>query len=71
MKSIGGWMVIFGLGSFVLGLIGYEFTLLMWVDNWGSAVGWIIRGALVVVGGLLWFTGNNEETANLQESDIA
>lgn len=71
MKTIGGWLVIFGLGSFVLGLIGYEFTLMMWVDNWGSAVGWIIRGAMIVIGSVLWFTGNNEQPAELQETDVA
>lgn len=71
MKSIGGWMVIFGAGSFVLGFIGYEFTLLMWIDNWGPAVGLIIRLALIVIGSALWLSGSDEEPANLQESDVA
>lgn len=71
MKSIGGWMFIFGAGSVLLGFVGYEFTLLMWIDNWGPTVGWIIRGALIVVGGALWLMGDNEDSVNMQESDPA
>ena len=71
MKNIGGIMVLFGAGSFVLGLIGYEFSLMMWVDNWGTAVGHVIRGALIVVGGALWFVGNKAELDQVQESDAA
>ena len=59
MKSLGGLMFLFGAGSMVLGLVGYEFTLLMWVDNWGPTVGWIIRIALAVVGGALWLFGED------------
>jgi hypothetical protein len=63
MKSIGWLLVILGAGSFVLNLIGYEFELLMWIDNWGVEVGWAIRGAMVVVGGGLLFLGMKSEAA--------
>ena len=68
MKSIGGLMVVFGAGSIVLGLIGMEFSLLMWVDNWGPTVGWAIRGTLIVVGALLWLLGPDYEASQLEES---
>lgn len=71
MKNIGGLMVLFGAGSFVLGLIGYEFSLLMWIDNWGTTVGYVIRGALIVVGGALWLMGANAESGQSQESEVA
>ena len=71
MKSIGGWMVLFGVGSFVLGLIGYEFSLLMWIDNWGTTMGYVIRGALVVIGGALWLMGDKAESGQSQESEVA
>ena len=71
MKNIGGLMVLFGAGSLVLGLIGYEFSLMMWVDNWGTTVGYVIRGALIVVGGVLWFMGDNGESGQAQETDAA
>ena len=63
MKNIGGLMVLFGAGSMVLGLIGYEFTWMMWVDNWGTTVGWIIRSALIAVGALLWFMDSGDDVA--------
>jgi len=71
MKNIGGMMVLFGAGSFVLGLIGYEFSLLAWVDNWGTAVGYVIRGALIVIGGTLWLMGDKAESGQPQESEVA
>jgi hypothetical protein len=68
MKNLGGLMVLFGAGSILLGFFGYEFTLLMWIDTWGPAVGWIIRGALIVVGAALWLVGNKAES-EVQTSD--
>ena len=63
MKSIGGLMLLLGLGSFVLHFMHMEFKLLSWVDNWGADVGVGIRIALIVVGGILWFLGNKREKA--------
>lgn len=63
MKSIGWLLVILGTGSFVLNLIGMEFKYLMWIDNWGVEAGWAIRGAMVVVGGVLVFLGMKSEAA--------
>ena len=71
MKNFGGLMVLFGGGSILLGLIGYEFSLMMWVDNWGPGVGWTIRAALIVVGAVLWLKGGGEEDAQLEDSDAA
>lgn len=55
MRSIGSILLFLGAGSAVLHFIGYEFKLLMWIDNWGETVGWVIRGAMVVAGGALMF----------------
>jgi len=71
MKNIGGLMVLFGAGSIVLGFVGYEFTLMMWVDIWGPAVGWIIRIALIIVGGFLWLQGEDVQEEQFEESDAA
>jgi hypothetical protein len=64
-------MVLFGAGSIVLGLVGYEFSLMMWVDNWGPGVGWGIRGALIVVGAVLWLQSSKTEDVQYEESDAA
>lgn len=71
MKELGGFMVLFGAGSMILGFVGYEFTLLMWVDNWGLTVGWVIRGALIVLGGILWLMGNKAEVDAVEKSGVA
>lgn len=58
MKSIGGWLIVLGLGSFVLQWLGYDFRLLSWVDNWGSTIGLVIRLSCVVVGIALCVLGS-------------
>jgi hypothetical protein len=66
MKNIGSLLLFFGVGSIVLNQIGYEFSLLMWIDNWGETVGWAIRGGMIVIGGVLLFlalTGAAKEDA--------
>ena len=55
-------MVLFGAGSFILNMLGREFTLLMWIDNWGPTMGLVIRIGLVVVGGALWYMGSKQNT---------
>ena len=60
MKSIGGLLFFFGLGSIVLNLMGMEFKLLMWIDNWGVQAGWFIRGGMALVGGALWLLGKRK-----------
>ena len=63
MKQIGSLLLFLGVGTIVLNLIGYEFRILMWIDNWGETVGWAIRAALIVGGGVLWFLGDRAEKA--------
>lgn len=71
MKNIGGLLVLFGAGSIVLNFVGYEFSLMMWVDNWGPGVGWAIRGVLIVLGAILWLQGSKSEGIQVEESDPA
>lgn len=63
MKSLGGTLFFFGVGSCILHFLNMEFILLMWVDLWGPTIGWIIRGILIVAGGILWLIGKNREEA--------
>jgi len=70
MKQTGIYFMIGGIGSILLNLIGYEFVLLMWVDNWGPTVGWAIRGAAIVIGAVLFFLGSKEEDS-LESEDLA
>jgi hypothetical protein len=64
MKSFGSLLLFFGIGSIVLNVVGYEFSLLMWIDNWGEMAGWAIRGTMIIAGGALYFlypTGEQKE----------
>lgn len=64
MKSIGFYLFFFGIGSILLNQFGYEFSILMWIDNWGVTVGWAIRLSAVFIGGLLWLIGSRAERAS-------
>lgn len=50
MGKLGIWLLIFGVGSFLLNMAGMEFRLLMWIDLWGPTVGTFIRVGLIVAG---------------------
>ena len=68
MRQFGIYVLIFGAGSMLLNLFGYEFRLLSWIDNWGEGVGWGIRIGLIVLGAILFFLGKpNEEGEALDE----
>ena len=61
MKSFGSLLLFFGIGSIVLNLASYEFSFLMWIDNWGEMAGWAIRGTMIVAGGVLYFLSSTDE----------
>jgi hypothetical protein len=67
MKSFGSLLLFLGIGSSALYLIDYEFSLLMWIENWGETVAWGIRGGMFVVGVGLYFLSPSGE----QEEDSA
>lgn len=58
MKLMGGLLLFFGLGSIILYFLEMQFTLMQWVDNWGSETGWAIRVGMAVVGAILFFIGS-------------
>ena len=57
LQSFGIFLATMGIGSIALNQFGYELNLLSWIDNWGLTTGWTIRGAMIVIGGGLWFLG--------------
>ena len=50
MSSLGWYLIMFGVGSGLMSLFSYEFTLLMWIDTWGDGFAWLIRGAFILAG---------------------
>jgi hypothetical protein len=57
ISTIGAVIAIYGITSSVLLFIGYTMRLLVWVDQWGSAAGWIIRAVLIAAGVVMYITG--------------
>ena len=59
MRKIGMYLAIFGLGSMVLSFLDRNFIIMMWIDKWGETTGWIIRGAFIVLGIILFVLGGS------------
>jgi len=69
MRSLGGLMVLLGAGSFILNMLDRQFTLLMWIDNWGPTVGIAIRVGLILLGVLLFIASGSSDKS--EEEDEA
>ncbi len=61
MKNVGSIFLFIGIASIGMIFVDYSFEYLMWIDNWGNTVGWIIRVAIIIVGGGLYFVGGKSE----------
>ena len=53
MRSLGVWLIIFAVGSFVLPMLGMQFILLAWIGMWGPTVALLIQGGMLALGILL------------------
>lgn len=73
INQIGSIMAIFGILAIVLGYMDSVPALLAWIYNWGEDTAWIIKIALTVVGGILWFVSRqklaNQELASSENSE--
>ena len=64
MASLGGYLILFGVGSGLLSFFDYELSLLMWVGSWGDGFAWLIRGAFILTGmALISREANKRQTA--------
>ncbi|MDY7395921.1 hypothetical protein UMM65_11750 [Aureibaculum sp. 2210JD6-5] len=71
MSKLGGYIAIFGVASIILSFFNYNLRILMWIDSWGTTVGWIIRIGLIVLGAALFFLGarDTEEEPEVQQPE--
>lgn len=70
VRSAGYVLLIIGLGSAVLYLIGFNIKFLVWIDMWGEEVGWIIRAGIILFGVFLHFVGGLMEEEPCGGSEI-
>ena len=61
MKELGLGLFIIGLVSLIIPFLGMKFMFLTWIDQWGPAVSWLIRGGATVVGLILYLSYRNRE----------
>lgn len=66
LSSFGALLVLIGVVSSILQLIGYELRILGPLNSAGPAVAWGTRIGLIVLGGVLFFLG--PKTAESPES---
>ena len=64
MQNIGSTLAILGILAIFLDFFNRVPKVLAWIYNWGDGVAWGIKIALVVVGGVLWLIGRNQEAAH-------
>jgi len=57
LSSIGLFIAIAGIASIILSFFNYNLQILIWIDTWGTAIGWVIRIALIVIGTGLFILG--------------
>lgn len=60
MTGWGAFLIIMAVLSAIMPRLGLQFLLLMWIDNWGTTIGWVIRGVLLVVGIVLVVLGKRK-----------
>jgi len=61
LSSLGAIMAVYGLASAVLSFFDYNIKFLLWVDIWGTTIGWLIRAGLMISGIALFFLFANPE----------
>lgn len=63
MKELGLGLLIIGLISLALPLINpsLHYVFLTWIDKWGPAVAWGIRGGITLLGLVLWLGFKNRD----------
>ncbi len=68
MSQAGMFLASIGLLSIILavvyhlGIASFEVRVLLWIDNWGIAVGWAIRIGITVAGAILYFLGRTQSS---------
>lgn len=64
LGKFGALLAVFGLASSVLSFFDYNLRLLIWIDIWGTGIGWALRIAFILVGAILFFlfgTNNSDD----------
>jgi len=73
INQIGSLMALYGIIAIVYGFMDRVPVILSWIYEFGESTAWIIKIALTVVGGLMWFVSRqklaNQELASSDNSE--
>lgn len=58
MRSLGLWLIVLAVASYVLPRFGMQLVILVWIHNWGPGVAWAIQGTMLAVGIALLVAGS-------------
>ncbi len=58
LSSLGAFLALAGVVSIALSFFQYNLRILMWIDMWGTTMGWVIRIGLIIGGGILYLIGS-------------
>ncbi|WP_400192726.1 hypothetical protein [Hymenobacter sp. B81] len=61
MKELGLGLLLVGVISLILPLLNLNFLFLDWINNWGPATAWLIRGGITLLGLVLWLSFRNRD----------
>jgi hypothetical protein len=57
MRFLGVSLIFIGVFSILWNFFGMNLIFLQWIDQWGETMAWMIRGAFIVLGAILYFLG--------------
>ncbi|WP_074408435.1 hypothetical protein [Aquimarina megaterium] len=64
LSSIGSLLFLMGLVSAILSIFNYNLKLLIWIDLWGTFMGWVIRILLIIGGAAIYLYTAKDELEN-------
>lgn len=53
MRTLGVWLIIFAVASFLLPMLGMQLIILFWIYNWGPAIAATIQISMAALGAAL------------------
>ena len=68
--TLGGFvLVVLGVLSLILSLVGARFSFLAFLDHWGRLPGFLLRLLMVMIGFVIVFVNRSEELHDSSEID--
>ncbi|WP_109851647.1 hypothetical protein [Aquimarina sp. AU58] len=64
LSSIGSLLFLMGLVSTILSIFNYNLKLLIWIDLWGTFMGWVIRIFLIIGGAAIYLYTAKDKLEN-------